>query len=760
MQLAVHAFTHPPSLLSSPLPTLINVPASPQSPGTAGRIVLVEEYGALAVAIGSALKKFAPGFATTTVRSLGEAEAAIGVAKPDLLVIDFDPPPQRALEFFTRLKSTAPATRVLVIAAASLSRLADSTGAAGAFHFVEKPFDLNTLGAGVEAVLGLKARSTRRTLRDLALRDVIPLQCLAAVTEVVKIDASGGRTGEIHFIDGQISHAETADTDGPEALLELLRWRSPRFKQPKRKARAARTIEGNWTAVLLDAASKVTAEEHEPSSAAPAIPPREKVGGGDKIVVIDDTEMLLVFVEDILATANPMLEIFTAATGAEGVERVSAVKPRLILLDFSLPDFNGDEVCKRLLANPETAAIPVIMMSGHVPEMAASALRCENIVATVAKPFLSDALVDIVTKALADPAAFAVRSPAPVAPPPPPRSTTSGTAQPTEKTVESVALDPAEPPPQPQAASRSNGHHRSLAPAAESAPEVPSTSGAQSAPKLSSSVAAPPPPAPIAAPISPVAPPPSFAGAGGGQQVALAPPPPISVIAPPPAAVQRAPAPVAVPKAPPQQPKSTVAQPRVITAAAPARIASATTNSVVLGITLEVLAIQFSSTLQMAAIRARPASRTISLHVEAGALPSLNLPEAGFELGPVNLDARGQIDTVRLLPTSQRIGALPTSHAFPVGTVSVLPWNGGKAVELTPAAAAPMMILLVAPFELAGVELSTGFGIGALVLKARSGRIRVSLDRDSARTGAAFQTAQVLLNRSAQIAEILLDAVA
>ena len=759
MQLAVHAFTRPASLLSSPLPTLINVPASPQSPGTAGRIVLVEEYGALAVAIGSALKKFAPGFATTTVRSLEEAEGAIAVAKPDLLVIDFDPPPQGALEFFTRLKSTAPATRVLVIAAAPLSRLADSAGAAGAFHFVEKPFDLNTLGAGVEAVLALNGQPTRRTLRDLALRDVIPLQCLAGVTEVVKVDASGGRAGEIHFIDGQISHAETTDTDGPEALLELLRWRSPRFKQPKRKPRAARTIEGNWSAVLLDAASKVTAEEHEPSSAAPAIPARQNIGGGDKIVVIDDTEMLLVFVEDILATANPMLEIFTAATGAEGVERVTAVKPRLILLDFSLPDFNGDEVCKRLLANPETAAIPVIMMSGHVPEMAASALRCENIVATVAKPFLSDALIDIVTKALADPAAFAVRSPGPVAPPTPAGPTASGTAKPIEKTPEIVALDPAEPPP-PEAPSRSNGHQRSLAPAAESPPDVPSTSGAQSAPKPSASAALSPPPAPFAPPISPVAPPPLFSGAGGGQQVAIAPPPPISVIAPPPAAVQRPPASIIVPKAPPQQPKSSVAQPRVITAAAPARIASATTNSVVLGITLEVLAIQFSSTLQMAAIRARPASRTISLHVEAGALPNLNLPEAGFELGPVNLDARGQLDTVRLLPTTQRIGALPTSHAFPVGTVSVLPWNGGKAVELTPAAAAPMMMLLAAPFELAGVELSTGFGVGALVLKARSGRIRVSLDRDNARTGAAFQTAQVLLNRSAQIAEILLDAVA
>jgi hypothetical protein len=71
-----------------------------------------------------------------------------------------------------------------------------------------------------------------------------------------------------------------------------------------------------------------------------------------------------------------------------------------------------------------------------------------------------------------------------------------------------------------------------------------------------------------------------------------------------------------------------------------------------------------------------------------------------------------------------------------------------------------MMMLLSAPFDLAGVELSPSFRVGSLVLKARPGEIRVSLDRDGARSGATFATAQVLLNRSAQIAEILLDAVA
>ena len=726
------------------------MPASPQSSGTAGSIVLVEEYGALAVAIGSALKKFAPGFSTRAVRTLAEAESAVGETKPDLLIVDFDPPQPGAFEFFLRLKSIAPGARVLVIAAAPLSTLSAKSAAAGAFQFVEKPFDLKTLGAGIQAVLGSgNGHRSRQTLRDLAVRDVVPLHCLARATAVLKVDAAGGRTGEIHFIDGELSHAETSEVDGPAALEEMLRWRTPRFKVPKRRPRAARTLEGSWTTAFLDAVNRVELMPQSPAEMAPDEPPVKSIGGGKKLVVIDDTEMLLVFVEDSLATADPTLEIVTAATGSEGVERVQTVRPDLVLLDYSLPDFNGDEVCNRLLADPRTANIPVIMMSGHVPEMAASALRCTNIAATIAKPFLSDALIGMVTKALSDPAQFAVRpapqQTAPLTPAPPPTPSEPARAEP----LVEETLRAARNPPKTTVAT-STPLPKSVVPPVETAPHQAPPPAAPSPP---------PPPARPAPPQQPFLPPPAPAPAAASaiKSAVIAPPPPIPVMAPAPKpVVTRMPAHTAVAEPRP------VAAPSAqkIVAIAPARLVAAPTNVVLLAVPLEVVAVQFSTRLQMAAIRARPASRTISLHVDAGALGGMSLPEAGFELGPVELDARGQIDAIRLLPTTQRPSAIEPRNAFPVGGVSLLATNGGKAVELRPAAAAPMVMNFSAPFELASVELSPTFGVGALVLKARAGDIRVSLEREGARSGATFATAQVLLNRSAQIAEILLEAVA
>ena len=724
------------------------MPASPQSSGTAGSIVLVEEYGALAAAIASALKKFAPGFAIGTVRSLQEAENAITELKPDLLIVDFDPPQPDALEIFTRLKSRSPGTRVLLIAAAQLSRLADARRAPAAFRFVDKPFDLTALGNGVESVLGARRSgdAAGATLRNLSVTDVIPLQCLGGVTGVLKVDASEGRSGEIHFIAGQISHAETTEADGAEALREMLAWRSPRFKQPKRRPRAARTIQGSWTTVLFDAMTSVdlpneAAADDEAAKLAGA------VGGGKKIVVVDDTDMLLVFVEDSLATADPTLEIVTASTGHEGVSRVSAIQPDLVLLDYSLPDLNGDEVCRRLLDNPLTAAIPVIMMSGHVPEMAASALRFENIVATIAKPFLSEALVDLVTKALADPTQFSVRPPAP-------RSAPANPA-------------PAAPPPavsKPSAArpedSGKHGNGQRRTPSAGARPTEATPAATKSPLPSGTAVSLLTPPQ--SAPSVPPQPQPSVPSGGAAKQAVVAPPPPMPVIARAPKPVlQRPPTlPLTQPKqvaiAPVPAPKPIVMAPGV----APARLATVSSNAVVVGFALEVLAIQFSPALQMAAIRARPVSRTVSVHVDPSALSGVPLPEAGFELGPINLDARGQIDTLRLIPTAGSIAAVQPRNAFAVGGVSVLPWNDDRALELTPSGAAAMTMHLSASFELAGVELTAAFGVRSLVLKTRGGDIRVSLNRERGETAARFKTAQVLLNRSAHIAEILLDAIA
>ncbi|HLW70620.1 MAG TPA: response regulator [Candidatus Binataceae bacterium] len=58
-----------------------------------------------------------------------------------------------------------------------------------------------------------------------------------------------------------------------------------------------------------------------------------------------------------------------AADGAEALERVNRRAPDLAMLDLMLPRMSGLEVCRRLRANPETARLPVIMVTAKGAEV-------------------------------------------------------------------------------------------------------------------------------------------------------------------------------------------------------------------------------------------------------------------------------------------------------------------------------------------------------------------------------------------------------
>ncbi|HJT45350.1 MAG TPA: response regulator [Chthoniobacterales bacterium] len=377
------------------------MPAPPKSTNTDAlqpNIVVLEEYDALAAAFSSALKKFAPHHRAVVARSIKELEKLAGDLAPELFIFDVDPPWAGITKCLERLRDSHPKARALVIGTAIPSDIASDRGLSGALQFVEKPFDLSTFGAAVQALLGPWRESQfRGTLRALSTLDVVLLHCSAGANVVVEVQ-SRSRTGQIQINAGQISHAETRKLKGEDALVQILEWSKSQFSERKLTRSQARSIGANWPAVIVEFLRESRSEIPESPQREVEIP---KPKTGKKIVVIDDTEMLLIFVEDVLATAEPNLQITTAQSGSDGLREIVRAKPDLVLLDYSLPDFNGDEVCRALLENKETENVPVLMMSGHVAQMSTTAARFGNVVATIEKPFLSDALIDLVRRTLA-----------------------------------------------------------------------------------------------------------------------------------------------------------------------------------------------------------------------------------------------------------------------------------------------------------------------------------------------------------------------
>lgn len=747
--------------------------SSSSSAGTPRSVILVEEYGALAVAIGSALKKFAPRHTTRVVPNLAAAEALAADLRPELLVIDVDPLQAGLVDFFARMRFALPDARVLIIAAGTSRDLLAARQGPVAFEFVEKPFDLAELGRAVEALLTPHGGASG-TLRSLGVVDVLPLLCASAATMVLSVEAAGGRRlGEIHLAQGQIVHAVAGAQVDADALVEMLSWPAPRLSEADRELEKSPTIRRRWQPLLIEAFSRPK-EELRPRAKTQKQPGATGIDGeAKKVVVIDDTELLLIFVEDILATAAPDINIVTAANGAEGLQRIAAAKPDVVLLDFSLPDFTGDEVCRRLLEEESTADIPIIMMSGHVPEMEATAARYRNVVATIAKPFLSGALLGLVETTLATTRAKK-GNPVPLQSSPPAPS-----MAPSEVVLAKTAK--ASSP----AVRERNGRHKNAAatavlpsPLSQAGPveqPKPTASQTSAAPvevrhrPQQTTAAAKPPGSLVDEPAPEAFPPASPLPERAAPKSALAQAVKVPCLAPdshavPSALVPNAALPTTQPQPRSNTPAVLAAQPilldNIASRLAPFAIPVANSNAVILGIPLEVLAMQFSPTLRMAAIRAKPLSMTVWLHLQGSASLGVALPQAGFELGRVDLNTRGHIDTLRLIPARSAVAKPPLRGQLRVSDVAIQSLTGGNAMQLTPTTASPMTMELFASFQVVAVELSPTFGVGAVVLRSRGADIRVSLQPGSPRTGATFETAQVLLDREGRIAEILLDAIA
>ncbi|MCP8315187.1 MAG: response regulator [archaeon] len=120
-----------------------------------------------------------------------------------------------------------------------------------------------------------------------------------------------------------------------------------------------------------------------------------------KILVVDDEQDILELARVILE--NKGYEVITAKDGNEALEKVSASKPDLIILDIIMPRKNGLEVCKILKSNPKTKSICILMFTvlgrDSDREQGLKAGADDYLV----KPFSAEELIETIKKYLASP---------------------------------------------------------------------------------------------------------------------------------------------------------------------------------------------------------------------------------------------------------------------------------------------------------------------------------------------------------------------
>jgi DNA-binding response OmpR family regulator len=87
--------------------------------------------------------------------------------------------------------------------------------------------------------------------------------------------------------------------------------------------------------------------------------------GKRKILIVDDDEEIVELMVDVLSR-DGRFDIKTASSGYDAGIMTEQFRPDLVILDYMLPDINGNIVCQAIRRNPQRRNIRIIIVSGVV----------------------------------------------------------------------------------------------------------------------------------------------------------------------------------------------------------------------------------------------------------------------------------------------------------------------------------------------------------------------------------------------------------
>jgi excisionase family DNA binding protein len=123
-----------------------------------------------------------------------------------------------------------------------------------------------------------------------------------------------------------------------------------------------------------------------------SIPLENLESGKKKVAIVDDDAAIVEMLHDLLSR-DGRFEVKSAATGFEAGALVQEFKPDILLLDYMLPDINGNVVCQRIRKDPALSHMKIIIVSGAVAANEVETLRSAGADEFIKKPFDVDDLV-------------------------------------------------------------------------------------------------------------------------------------------------------------------------------------------------------------------------------------------------------------------------------------------------------------------------------------------------------------------------------
>jgi two-component system chemotaxis response regulator CheY len=117
------------------------------------------------------------------------------------------------------------------------------------------------------------------------------------------------------------------------------------------------------------------------------------------VLIVDDSAVMRGMIARVVRLSGlPLGALYEAGDGAAGLAALAAHWVDLVLLDVNMPVMDGEEMLRHLRAAPETAALPVIVVSTEGSEARRAALEALG-VSFIRKPFKPEELRALVLQA-------------------------------------------------------------------------------------------------------------------------------------------------------------------------------------------------------------------------------------------------------------------------------------------------------------------------------------------------------------------------
>jgi CheY-like chemotaxis protein/predicted regulator of Ras-like GTPase activity (Roadblock/LC7/MglB family) len=128
-----------------------------------------------------------------------------------------------------------------------------------------------------------------------------------------------------------------------------------------------------------------------------------------RVLVVDDSVSVRKALERVLAPRQ--LEVVSASSAEQALEKVTLQRPDLVITDVVMPGMSGFEFCQMLKNTEPFTDIPVILISGIVDDHVLAQSRAVGAASVVTKPFTPEDLFPKIDSALAS---IKVKQPEPV----------------------------------------------------------------------------------------------------------------------------------------------------------------------------------------------------------------------------------------------------------------------------------------------------------------------------------------------------------